>query len=113
MKLPAVEIKERQQDRIVLDIALLPDLEAFQGHFPGYPVLPGVVQVDWAMRFGAAYFDLAEASARDIQIKFRKIISPGVPLTLILQFNRIKKRLSFTYNSDAVAMSSGHIKLDR
>ena len=113
MKLPTMEIKEKQEDRIVLDIALFPGLEAFQGHFPGHPVLPGVVQVDWAMRFGAEHLNLGAASVRDIQIKFRKIISPGVPLTLILQVDRTKKRLTFAYSSDAVAMSSGNIKLDR
>jgi len=35
-----------------LELAVAPDLPCFEGHFPGVPVLPGVVQLDW--RFASA-----------------------------------------------------------
>jgi hypothetical protein len=38
--------------RMTLDPALRP----FQGHFPQAAILPGVAQLDWAVRFGRQAF---------------------------------------------------------
>jgi len=41
-------------DGLELDLRVPPDLEYFAGHFPGIPILPGVVQIDWSVRLGRA-----------------------------------------------------------
>ena len=69
---------------LALTLALDPDLLAFQGHFPGDPILPGVVQVDWAIRFGTeAFGPLGRFCGLD-QVKFLGLIRPGERLQLQL-----------------------------
>ncbi len=45
---------ERVGDEWHLELDVLPDLAHFTGHFPRTPVLPGVVQVDWAQQLPAS-----------------------------------------------------------
>ena len=58
-------------------LAMDPDLTAFQGHFPGHPVLPGVVQVDWAVRFGSEAFGPLGRFRAIEHLKFQDPIRPG------------------------------------
>jgi 3-hydroxymyristoyl/3-hydroxydecanoyl-(acyl carrier protein) dehydratase len=110
MNLPAAKTIERRTDACRLDIDLAA-VSAFAGHFPGAPLLPGVVQVDWAMRFAARIFDLGEIWASDIRIKFRRPIRPTGPLVLELKLSRGRRRLEFAYTSGETAMASGQIDL--
>ena len=90
-----------------LTLALDPDLAVFQGHFPGNPVLPGVVQVDWAIRFGMeAYGPLAGFRGVD-QLKFQGMIRPGEEVELHLAFEPGRGRLRFRYQAGAERKSSG------
>ncbi len=112
MKLPLIlAVDNSKKDEVVLGIGIPAELEAFRGHFPGNPILPGVVQIDWAVRFAALHLGIAEPGARDFQVKFRNIIRPEDSIFLTLQLNRSKNRLSFEYKSGDTVMSSGQIKL--
>lgn len=83
MKLPEIlSLDASQADAILLHIDLSPQLEAFEGHFPNNPLLPGVVQIDWAMRFAQLHLGIVSVSARDFQVKFRNKICPNEPLSL-------------------------------
>ena len=99
-------------DRVVLSLAAPADHPAFDGHFPGQPVLPGVVQLDWAMRLAAERFHLSQRAARDFQVKYRRIIQPGAALSLSLGIDRAKGRLSFEYRLGDDAASTGRIVLE-
>ncbi|MGB9154099.1 MAG: 3-hydroxyacyl-ACP dehydratase [Alphaproteobacteria bacterium] len=112
MKLPNVlAVDTSKNDEVVIDLELLPQLEAFCGHFPDNPILPGVVQIDWAVRFAASHLGIQNISMRDFQVKFRNIIRPNIPLSLTLQFNAVKNHLLFAYKSGDDLMSSGQLKL--
>lgn len=112
MKLPTVlAVDKLNETEVTLTLEISSELEAFAGHFPGNPILPGVVQIDWAVRFSSIYLDLRKASAPQFQVKYRNIIHPDILITLTLLFNRSKNQLSFTYQSGNQVMSSGQLKL--
>jgi 3-hydroxymyristoyl/3-hydroxydecanoyl-(acyl carrier protein) dehydratase len=57
------------------------DHPAYAGHFPGQPILPGVVLLDAALHAIAARQGLSGA-AQLKSAKFHRPVQPGEPLTL-------------------------------
>ena len=94
-------------------LAMDADLTAFQGHFPGNPILPGVVQVDWAIRFGTeAFGDLGGFRGLD-NLKFQGLIQPGEAVELQLAFEPGPGRLRFSFSVGSARKSSGVVLFSR
>jgi 3-hydroxymyristoyl/3-hydroxydecanoyl-(acyl carrier protein) dehydratase len=94
-------------------LALAPELLAFQGHFPGDPILPGVVQIDWAVHFGAEAFGPLGTFRGMEHIKFMQILRPGDRVDLHLTFNPEAGKLVFTFASAEGKKSSGVVLFSR
>jgi len=94
----------------VFTLDLGPELPVWQGHFPGDPVLPGVVQVDWAIRLGTAAFGPLGRFAGLDQVKFLAPIRPGGELELRLALDPARSRLDFQYWRGAVRHGSGQVR---
>jgi 3-hydroxyacyl-[acyl-carrier-protein] dehydratase len=62
-----------------------PEFPVFQGHFPGYPVFPGVLQCEAALQAGAILISKIEpvpsgdipVATRINNVKFRQMVKPG------------------------------------
>jgi acyl-CoA synthetase (AMP-forming)/AMP-acid ligase II/3-hydroxymyristoyl/3-hydroxydecanoyl-(acyl carrier protein) dehydratase len=108
-RLPQVAVLEQSAEKVLLALTVPPDLLYFDGHFAVAPVLPGVVQVDWAILFGRGHFDIAGEFAGMQALKFQQMIRPGRPLRLELNWEAIKYHLQFRYVSDAGPHASGRI----
>ena len=78
------------------DIQVPADLEYLRGHFPGQPVLPGVVQVHWAIERGAESFGALGTFKGIEALKFHRIIEPNTELKLELEYSRGVLRFSYT-----------------
>jgi 3-hydroxymyristoyl/3-hydroxydecanoyl-(acyl carrier protein) dehydratase len=74
-------------------------------------VLPGVIQIHWAIRLGDELLGTGCAAAWDFKVKFRRIIPPGEGLELSLSHDRSKNSLSFEYRQQGERASIGRIKL--
>ena len=100
---------EQQPNHVILSIQAPAELLYFKGHFPETPVLPGVVQIDWAIHYARQYFSMPANFAGMEAIKFQQIARPEQPLTLELSYNPDKSKLSFSYRSADASHSSGRI----
>lgn len=106
-----------QQVRVALKVP--PDLSWFEGHFPGCPLLPGVIQLTWAIRFGRRYLGIAGDTEeigesllsfqRLSNLKFMRFILPGSEVALLLEYDAKRRELSFEYRQSDAVCAAGTI----
>lgn len=114
---PTVISQRQEGDIAELVLRIDPHLADFEGHFPSYPILPGVTQIDWAVYFGEHVLGTPTVFAGMEVIKFQEPIQPNKDVLLTLSWNSEKGKLQFSYTSKGeetdVTHSSGRIALDK
>ncbi|MDX9666474.1 AMP-binding protein [Pseudomonas sp. P5_152] len=111
-KTPEVLEQSEDEGQWSLQLAVPPDLAYFSGHFPLAPVLPGVVQVDWALKLGLQLMNLPQKFAGMEVLKFQQLVRPGDEIQLHLRFDATRGKLYFTYRNATATCSSGRILLE-
>src|SRR5438105_15447562 len=77
------EIVEWEQERIVCKKTFQPDEWFFQGHYPNFPIVPGVMLCEAAMQAGAVLLskhpkgDGVPVAGRLNDVKFKRMVRPG------------------------------------
>ncbi|MEI7614129.1 MAG: AMP-binding protein [Betaproteobacteria bacterium] len=94
---------------VVLDLCVPASIGHFSGHFPGLPILPGVVQIDWAVRYAREHLALSGHFSSLENIKFLALIMPDTKLSLSLKWNAATRRLEFSYSTSQRSFSTGRI----
>lgn len=92
-----------------LRLQLLPEISYFEGHFDEEPILPGVVQVDWAIEFALKFFPIHGAFRRIEALKFFKVQFAGQMSSLELQYEPDRERLYFQYFDGEAKFSAGRV----
>jgi 3-hydroxymyristoyl/3-hydroxydecanoyl-(acyl carrier protein) dehydratase len=106
---PVTSLLQENAQKVKISLQLPESLLYFKGHFPDAPILPGVVQTDWAIHFGRQFFPLkGEFKSLEV-LKFQKVLRPGDTPTLELEFDAEKNGLQFRYMSTHGRHSSGTI----
>jgi 3-hydroxymyristoyl/3-hydroxydecanoyl-(acyl carrier protein) dehydratase len=109
--LPIIRAETHTADGGVrLHLSVSADINLFAGHFPGFPLLPGVAQIHWAAQLGAERFSIDSRFSRLLNIKFQKPVLPDSELELLLKWDAARRQLSFTYDSAAGCHASGKIE---
>jgi len=106
---PQVVLLERDERRVLLSLTVPANLYYLDGHFPDAPILPGVVQVDWAIAQARRHFALPPAFSGIHALKFQQVILPDSPVFLELVADAVKGALQFRYFSDAGPHAGGRI----
>ncbi|UVE18284.1 acyl-CoA synthetase family protein [Pseudomonas sp. LS44] len=107
---PLSAVEQDGEWQLELEVPL--DLAHFSGHFPTVPVLPGVVQIDWAQQLARRLIaDLPPRFAGMEVLKFQQLVRPGDRLQLSLRFDAARGKLYFAFRSGTATCSSGRILL--
>ena len=93
-------------------VGLPSDLHWFKGHFHSAPVLPGVVQLDWAIRWSSEAF-FPGAVCRGVRaLKFQKITTPGQILDVDIAWNPETSVATFEFRSELGRHASGRLEFE-
>jgi 3-hydroxyacyl-[acyl-carrier-protein] dehydratase len=85
----------------------------FQGHFPGLPVMPGVLQVEALAQTMAVYVARTEGFGSRMglfaaidEVRFKRIVQPGDRLSLEITMEKLGRRMG---RGRAVAAVDGEV----
>ncbi len=82
-------------------------LSYLKGHFPGLPIVPGVVQLHWAVAYAKDFFDLSGIVLGGSQIKFSQLMQPDHDVQLILEHSPELQLVVYRYMNADTCYSSG------
>ena len=96
------EVVSIDDEKIHARKTLDPGLPVFQGHFPEYPVFPGVLQCEAALQAGAILISKIEevpsgnvpVATRINNVKFRRMVRPGETIDIEVE---LTEKLSNAY----------------
>lgn len=92
-------------EKAELDLIFPKNCNFFKGHFPNFPILPGVVQLFYAKEFIKDIFNLDFMPEKVKKIKFSSIIKPEMKIKLLLVKN--EKSVDYKFIDGEKTFSSG------
>ena len=98
-----------EMPRASYELAVPDKLYYLQGHFPGKPILAGVVQLHWAIQLARTVFASLNNFKGIEALKFHRIIEPRTRLTLVLEQSDTTGKLHFSFSSDLGVHSQGRL----
>jgi len=107
--MPRILAVRHSSDGAAVDLAIPQDLVWFSGHFPGVPILPGVVQVAWAIAMARAHLSVDLVGSPVMRMKFQTVIQPDDRVTLTLRHVPAKRAIDFEYRKGERPCSSGRV----
>lgn len=98
------------EQKIQLKLRIDEDLFWFNGHFDQYPILAGVVQVDWVIHYFHQFMSSNKVFDGLVNVKFQQPIIPNEEIILTIEHEKDKNYLLFQYEAKDVK-SKGRMRL--
>ncbi|NQZ28153.1 MAG: thioester dehydrase [Colwellia sp.] len=108
--LPSITAIERTSDSVILDLKINAQLRCFKGHFDDVAVVPGVVQLDWAITFAREYLAMSGDVLNISVLKFQKLLLPEMQVQLVIE-KKHSEKFSFCYFKDDDKFASARVVL--
>ncbi|MDO5054170.1 MAG: hypothetical protein Q4D86_02510 [Pasteurella oralis] len=98
------------QDNVYLLSGKVPlDLHYFEGHFAHFPLVPGVIELQWVNEQITRLFDFKRNILRIDNLKFQKFLRPNDEMLLTLKWEATKNRIAFQLKTEGEMCASGLI----
>ena len=94
--------------KISMDLIFLKDSPYFEGHFPEYPILPGVIQTHFAFEFLRTFFKKTPTQYTLSKLKFSALILPQISVHFEME-KLSEEEYFFIYKNGEKIYSSGKI----
>ena len=107
--MPAVHWLERSATQARAEFSVEAGDAAFEGHFPAAAILPGVIQLDWAIRCARDCFALAAPVCGLEILKFQQPVLPGTRLSVALTWKPQARAMTFRSTSITGVHASGRV----
>jgi predicted hotdog family 3-hydroxylacyl-ACP dehydratase/3-hydroxymyristoyl/3-hydroxydecanoyl-(acyl carrier protein) dehydratase len=108
---PRLLEERREEDEGVLRFEVPADLAQLDGHFDGFPVVPGVAQLGWVMQALEREVG-SEIGVSSIEaLKFRQVLRPGQRFELRFSCRPSEGRARFELTEGDSVFASGRLRL--
>ena len=105
---PILQNIVKTDTNVVADLTFLGDSAYFMGHFPNFPILPGVVQMHFVFRFIKQFFHVSASAFDVIKLKYSSLILPDI--TTHFELTRVHEHeFAFCYSQHGKPCSAGKI----
>ena len=128
-ELPAAELPAVPPDPrpawmpVISDLALDPGLRSmscrflvprelpiFDGHFPGTPIVPGIMQVGWVAELARRHALVTGNCRGIVTAKFRRLMLPGMRIDASLEIRPGAGQLQFSFKAGGTVVSTGRLQ---
>jgi acyl-coenzyme A synthetase/AMP-(fatty) acid ligase/3-hydroxymyristoyl/3-hydroxydecanoyl-(acyl carrier protein) dehydratase len=108
---PIVMSERRDERTLERRLHVPPDLTFLEGHFDGFPIVAGVVQVHWVLSAARELLG-HDPELRAIEaLKFKELLTPGQDFDMKVEVNESRDRVYFLLSDDVRVFSSGRCLL--
>ena len=107
---PIVRILIKTDKSLSGDMVFLRDSTYFKGHFDEFPILPGVIQLHFVIKFIKLFFNKTPSAYDILKLKFSSLILPDT--TVHFELNKLSdNEFYFSYENGDVKYSAGKIAI--
>ena len=106
---PVIVSQSFRPPKAVFEVSVPRELYYLRGHFPEAPILPGVVQVHWAILLARGCLSLKPTFLGIEALKFHHVIKPETSLSVALEYSEANGKLHFSYSSELGRHSQGRV----
>lgn len=111
--MPKTDIQSKNEQELVAQLVFPEDYHYFKGHFPDFPLLPGMIQIHLAIKYAETHFQLKGQFSGLSGIKFSKPILPNELVQLKLGFDSSANTLNFQFLKDEKTIySKGQVNFE-
>jgi 3-hydroxyacyl-[acyl-carrier-protein] dehydratase len=98
-------------ESLIATFAVPADHPALAGHFPGRPLVPGVMLLDWVFREAQRVLN---CDAKSLQVRECKFFDPLLPTqSAELYFDGFASRVNFRIRRGDVLLAAGILEMSR
>jgi len=111
--LEGVKVIGQKENAIEIEFSIPEASPYFDGHFPGFSLLPAVAQTELVIRFASEYFGTGIDVTEIKRVKFTNFIRPNTPLLIRLEKSEKSVGFKISLSGEESVYSYGTISFDR